>query len=60
MIFAVGVALGFRFTQGPLAAIALFTIPVLYGLGFSTMVTALAVYTAKAARWRSSRWVRRC
>lgn len=49
VIFAVGVALGFRFTQGPLAAIALFTIPVLYGLGFATMVTALAVYTAKAA-----------
>ncbi|MFD3506902.1 ABC transporter permease [Nocardia sp. NPDC058666] len=48
VIFAVGLALGFRFTQGPLAAIALFTIPVLFGLGFATMVTALAVYTAKA------------
>lgn len=49
VIFAVGIALGFRFTQGPLAAIALFGIPVLYGLGFATMVTAFAVYTAKAA-----------
>ena len=49
VIFAVGIALGFRFTQGLLAAIALFAIPVLYGLGFATMVTALAVYTAKAA-----------
>ncbi|MFE1591714.1 ABC transporter permease [Nocardia sp. NPDC058705] len=48
VIFAVGVALGFRFTQGVPAAIALFTIPVLFGLGFATMVTALAVYTAKA------------
>ncbi|TCJ99162.1 ABC transporter permease [Nocardia alba] len=49
VIFAVGVVLGFRFTQGLFAAIALFAIPVLYGLGFATMVTALAVYTAKAA-----------
>ncbi|MFC9470701.1 ABC transporter permease [Nocardia sp. NPDC056952] len=49
VIFAVGIALGFRFTQGLPAAIALFAIPVLYGLGFATMVTALAVYTAKAA-----------
>ncbi|MFD3704652.1 ABC transporter permease [Nocardia sp. NPDC058658] len=48
VIFAVGVALGFRFTQGVPAAIALFAIPVLYGVGFATMVTALAVYTAKA------------
>lgn len=49
VIVAVGVVLGFRFTQGPLAAIALFTIPLIYGLGFATMVTALAVYTAKTA-----------
>ncbi|MGW0327749.1 ABC transporter permease [Nocardia sp. NPDC003183] len=49
VIFAVGIALGFRFTQGLPAAIALFAIPVLYGLGFATMVTALAVYTARAA-----------
>lgn len=49
VIFAVGIALGFRFTQGPLAAVALFAIPALYGLGFATMVTALAVFTAKAA-----------
>ncbi|MDO3646074.1 ABC transporter permease [Nocardia mangyaensis] len=49
VIFAVGVALGFRFTQGPFAALALFAVPLVYGLGFATMVTALAVYTAKAA-----------
>ncbi|GAD81982.1 peptide ABC transporter permease [Nocardia asteroides NBRC 15531] len=46
-IFAVGAVLGFRFTQGPLAALALFAVPLIYGLGFATMVTALAVYTAK-------------
>lgn len=48
-IFAVGTVLGFRFAQGPLAALALFAIPLLYGLGFATMVTALAVYTSKTA-----------
>ncbi|MFI9510091.1 ABC transporter permease [Nocardia sp. NPDC052566] len=49
VLFAVGVALGFRFRQGALAGIALFGVPVLYGLGFATLVTAVAVYSAKAA-----------
>ncbi|MEU7767655.1 ABC transporter permease [Nocardia sp. NPDC049190] len=49
VLFGVGVALGFRFEQGPLAGIALFGVPLLYGLGFATLVTAAAVYSAKTA-----------
>ncbi|WP_327119761.1 ABC transporter permease [Nocardia sp. NBC_01730] len=49
VLFGVGVALGFRFEQGLFAGIALFGVPLLYGLGFATLVTAVAVYTAKAA-----------
>lgn len=47
LILLVGVALGFRFNQGLLAAIALLFVPLLMGLGFATMVTALAVTSAK-------------
>lgn len=49
VLFAVGVLLGFRFEQGLLAGIALFGVPLLYGLGFATLVTAVAVFSAKAA-----------
>lgn len=49
IIVIVGVALGFRFQQGPFAALALLAVPVLFGLAFATMVTAVAVFTAKAA-----------
>ncbi|MEU7629077.1 ABC transporter permease [Nocardia sp. NPDC049220] len=49
VLFGVGVALGFRFAQGPLAGFALFGVPLLYGLGFATLVTAVAVYSAKTA-----------
>lgn len=42
IILAVGVALGFRFNQGPLAAFALLTLPIIFGIGFAMMVTALA------------------
>ncbi|WP_084531739.1 ABC transporter permease [Nocardia miyunensis] len=48
VLFTVGVALGFRFHQGIPAAIALLGVPVLYGLGFATLVTAAAVFTAKS------------
>ncbi|SLH13926.1 daunorubicin resistance ABC transporter inner membrane subunit C [Mycobacteroides abscessus subsp. abscessus] len=44
-VLAVGFALGFRFGQGPLAAIALIGIPVLFGVGFAVLVTALATLT---------------
>ncbi|MFC9433454.1 ABC transporter permease [Nocardia sp. NPDC057030] len=49
VLFAVGVVLGFRFEQGVLAGIALFGVPLLYGLGFATLVTAVAVFSAKTA-----------
>ncbi|RJO74818.1 peptide ABC transporter permease [Nocardia panacis] len=49
VLFAVGVALGFRFQRGVLAGVALFGVPLLFGLGFATVVTALAVFSAKAA-----------
>ncbi|MFE9322762.1 ABC transporter permease [Nocardia sp. NPDC052278] len=49
VMFAVGVALGFRFQQGLLAGIALFGVPLLFGIAFATVVTAVAVFSAKAA-----------
>ncbi len=49
VMFAVGVAMGFRFHRGPFASIALFGVPLLFGLAFATMVTAVAVFSAKAA-----------
>lgn len=47
LILFVGFLLGFRFNQGVLAGIALFFIPLLMGMGFATMVTALSVSSAK-------------
>ncbi|GAA4471610.1 ABC transporter permease [Rhodococcus olei] len=47
LILLVGVALGFRFNQGVLAGIALLFVPLLMGIGFATMVTALSVTSAK-------------
>jgi ABC-2 type transport system permease protein len=41
-ILAVGVAIGFRFTQGPLASVAMVGLPLMYGLGFAVLVTAVA------------------
>ncbi|NKY53542.1 ABC transporter permease [Nocardia vermiculata] len=46
VLFAIGTALGFRFHR-PLAALAVLGVPVVYGLGFATMVTAVAVYSAR-------------
>ncbi|NLU81719.1 ABC transporter permease [Rhodococcus sp. HNM0569] len=48
LIVAVGFALGFRFDQGLVAGIAMMCVPLMLGLGFATMVTALAVLSAKA------------
>ncbi|MFI6363214.1 ABC transporter permease [Nocardia sp. NPDC050630] len=42
LVIMVGFVLGFRFDQGPLAALALIGIPVLFGVGFAVFVTALA------------------
>ncbi|MFI9509804.1 ABC transporter permease [Nocardia sp. NPDC052566] len=47
-VVAVGHLLGFRFHQNPLATLAFLFVPILFGLAFATMVTAIAVYTAKA------------
>ncbi|MGN2641290.1 ABC transporter permease [Nocardia takedensis] len=47
-VVLVGYLLGFRFQQGPAAALLFIAIPVLFGLGFATMVTAIAVFSAKA------------
>ncbi|WP_330249612.1 ABC transporter permease [Nocardia sp. NBC_00565] len=48
-VLIVGMLLGFRFHQGLLYAIVFLFIPVLFGLAFATIVTAVAVFTAKAA-----------
>lgn len=47
VMILVGVALGFRFTQGFPASVAFFCIPLLFGIGYSTMVTAISVYSEK-------------
>ncbi|MCQ4120180.1 ABC transporter permease [Rhodococcus tibetensis] len=48
LIVAVGCALGFRFDQGVLAGVGLMLLPLLFGVSFATMVTALAVNSTKA------------
>ncbi|MFC6011010.1 ABC transporter permease [Nocardia lasii] len=48
-VVLVGFGLGFRFHQGPLAALVFLLIPMLFGLAFATIVTAVAVYSAKAS-----------
>ncbi|MEU1985437.1 ABC transporter permease [Nocardia sp. NPDC019395] len=45
IVIAVGFCLGFRFDQGPVAALGLICIPILFGLGFAVFVTALATIT---------------
>ncbi|WP_028479376.1 ABC transporter permease [Nocardia sp. CNY236] len=44
-VIGVGLVMGFRFHQGPVAAVVLVGIPVLFGLAFAVMVTALATIT---------------
>ncbi|MEU7631009.1 ABC transporter permease [Nocardia sp. NPDC049220] len=41
-VLLVGFTIGFRFDQGPAAALALIGIPVLFGVAFAVLVTALA------------------
>ncbi|MFE6923187.1 ABC transporter permease [Nocardia sp. NPDC057663] len=45
IVLLVAVPLGFLFMEDPLTNIALICIPVLFGLGFAVMVTALATIT---------------
>ncbi|MGX7732089.1 ABC transporter permease [Rhodococcus sp. 2H158] len=47
IILAAGVGLGFRFTQGLAAGLAILVIPVLFGIGFALMVTVLATMSSK-------------
>ncbi|QIS01623.1 peptide ABC transporter permease [Nocardia brasiliensis] len=44
-VIGVGLLLGFRFLNGPLAGLALIGIPVLFGVAFAVLVTALATIT---------------
>ncbi|MDI9916929.1 ABC transporter permease [Rhodococcus sp. IEGM 1379] len=42
VIIGVGCLAGFRFNQGPVAAIGMVLLPIAFGIGFAVMVTALA------------------
>ncbi|MCX5044008.1 ABC transporter permease [Aldersonia sp. NBC_00410] len=44
VIVVAGVALGFRFEQGFLAALGLLCLPVVFGVGFAVFVTSLVAY----------------
>lgn len=46
LILGAGMLLGFRFHQGPLAALAWLLVPVIFGLAFATLVTTVAFYSA--------------
>ena len=46
LILCAGLVLGFRFHQGPLAALAWLTVPVIFGVAFATLVTTVAFYSA--------------
>ncbi|MFD6389762.1 ABC transporter permease [Nocardia sp. NPDC055029] len=48
-VLIVGFLLGFRFHQGPWATLAFLLVPVIFGLSFATIVTAVAVFTAKTS-----------
>ncbi|RVW04951.1 ABC transporter permease [Rhodococcus spongiicola] len=48
VILGVGFALGFRMTQGILPSILLLVIPIIFGMGFAMMVTALATVSGDA------------
>ncbi|NKY56959.1 ABC transporter permease [Nocardia flavorosea] len=45
IVIAVGFCLGFRFEQGPLAALGLIGIPILFGIAFAVFITAIAAIT---------------
>ncbi|MFC9993555.1 ABC transporter permease [Nocardia sp. NPDC127526] len=44
-VLVVGVCLGFKFWYGPAASLAMLGIPILFGIGFAVMVTALATFS---------------
>ncbi|NMN98111.1 ABC transporter permease [Antrihabitans stalactiti] len=49
VIVGTGCAIGFRFDNGIGPTVCYFVVPLLFGLAFTTAVTAIAVFTAKAA-----------
>lgn len=48
VILVVGIVLGFRLNQGILPSILLLVVPVIFGMGFAMMVTALATVAGDA------------
>ncbi|WP_181319325.1 ABC transporter permease [Rhodococcus sp. OK519] len=48
VILIVGIALGFRLTQGFLPSVLLLILPIIFGMGFAMMVTALATVSGDA------------
>jgi ABC-2 type transport system permease protein len=48
VILCVGIILGFRFRQGAAGALLWLTVPVIFGLAFSFVVTMVALYWPKA------------
>ena len=47
VVLAAGMVLGFRFQQGVLASLAWLVVPVVFGLAYATLITMVALYTAK-------------
>jgi ABC-2 type transport system permease protein len=47
VVLAMGMALGFRFQQGVPAAVAWLTVPLMFGLACSTLITTVAWYAAQ-------------
>ncbi|MFD6896365.1 ABC transporter permease [Rhodococcus sp. NPDC060086] len=47
VIFAAGVVMGFRFTQGIPATLLMLVVPIVFGMGFAMMVTVLATLSSK-------------
>ncbi|MGN5235868.1 MULTISPECIES: ABC transporter permease [unclassified Rhodococcus (in: high G+C Gram-positive bacteria)] len=47
VIFAAGVVMGFRFTQGVPATLLMLVVPIVFGMGFAMMVTVLATLSTK-------------
>lgn len=47
VLVAAGMMLGFRFHQGALAILAWLVVPVIFGLSYATLITMVALHTAK-------------
>ncbi len=47
VVLGAGLLLGFRFTQGAPATLVWLAIPLIFGMAFATLITMVALYTAK-------------